>query len=141
MPNQIETPETVQEWVERHGITLDAELIHERPDGLGDNFSDGARHFRARLINGDGNSMTVYFSQGPAVTGWPTARRIVNSLGMDIASVRNHEGDKWGWMEEMGGASERMEAAWTLIQEQAEALERLTSAEAVERLAFDVRKL
>lgn len=63
---------------EARGLTMKAERIDERPDGLMDS-ARGVRHWRLTLTC-KGRKMTTYYSQGAAITERPQLDTVMESL-------------------------------------------------------------
>lgn len=127
-------------WADEHGLTMDAENIaaSERPGA--ETWPKGARHYRCELANDEGETMTVFFTMGSALSRYPTREDVLDALASDIASVRN-AADRWDWLEEMGGASRELDEAWDTIHEQDEDLTALVGEDALEALLWETERL
>lgn len=138
--NNVDSRESLESWIERNGITMDAENIpaSERPGS--ENWQRGARHFHCTLRNPADAIMHVYFSQGPAVSGTPDVADVLDCLANDISFVRNAE-DRWDFMEQMGGASKQNFDAWDTIREQEDQLETLVGSEELDKLVWETERL
>ena len=63
-------------------VSMVADWVAERPDGMMDSMPAGSNHWRC-VLRCSGRRMTVYYSMGPALDGPPTADDVLESLLSD----------------------------------------------------------
>lgn len=138
MSTATDDRETLRSFINRLGLTMDVEEVsaHERPGS--EYWMKGARHFRCE-IEREGETLEVYFSQGPAHSSEPTPPTVLSCLASDITGVEQYDGDKWGWMEAYDMVSERGGEAWKEIARQRSRLAELLGEEELEHLLYEVR--
>lgn len=73
---------TIHGFAETRHIRMSAEYIDARPDRLMDDMPASSTHWRCVLRRGN-RRMTVYFSQGPAISREPTVADLLNCLASD----------------------------------------------------------
>lgn len=96
----------VKEFCEKNKIRAKCKLIENNPNMVGD-MPKGSRHFKVRLIRGprEKKSLTTYFSMGPALTGEPTADKVLNCLKLDALSIENSSNFE-EWCDQFGVSSD-----------------------------------
>lgn len=134
---------TLDEFIERHGLTMDAEYADTNPNMTG--MPPGSMHWLCTIRRG-GETMAVPFSQGPAHTEPPTAADVLNCLASDASSIENAP-DWLDWAEEMGfgdeGASGMRKArdTYQAIERQSADLRELLGGDAFEVLLWHTERL
>ena len=109
---------TMQGFIDAHKVRMTAELIDSRPDGLMDDMPQGSNHWRCILWRGN-RRMTIYFSQGPAISKEPTAADLLDCLASDYTTE-----DFESWASELGYEtdSRKAERAYRACVKQSEQL-------------------
>lgn len=79
---------TTKQFVEAHGVKMSAEMWDHNPHMVADDWSKTATHWRC-VLSAHGKRMTVYFSQGSAITREPTATDVLDCLASDAAIAEN----------------------------------------------------
>jgi hypothetical protein len=136
---------SLRAFLAREGITTDAQLIDQRPDGLVSDMPAGSRHWRVTITRNTPGAvwgMVVYFSQGPAIEQEPTAEDVLDCLASDYAGYDNARSFE-DWCGEYGydTDSRKAEAIWREVSAQAHELENLLGRELAQQLAYNTERL
>ena len=103
--------ETLKHFAKRLDLRMKAVKIPSRPDGLGEDFDEGATHYLITLYKGDnpGNCkpITIFYSQGSAIKSKPEIDDILNCLAMDTLNIDQSFSD---WCNEYGHSDDSMKA-------------------------------
>lgn len=79
---------SMSKFVVDNKISMSAEWADRNPNMADDEWAASASHFKCILRRG-AHRMTIYFSQGPAITGEPTAEHVLDSVASDAAGVED----------------------------------------------------
>ena len=83
---------TLKAFIRQHRITMSADLTDSNPNMTGDEgWMRAASHWRCTLHCGR-RQMTVYFSQGPAISREPTIEDVLDCLASDASGADSFEG-------------------------------------------------
>jgi hypothetical protein len=136
--------QTIEQFVKKHGIHFDAHQIPSNP-----NMSDmptGSRHWSCTLRRNQGEpfgTLTIPFSQGPAIIEDPTAEDILDCLASDASGIESSAETFEDWCGEYGydTDSRKAEAIFNACVEQTERLRAFLTPEEFEELLYDTEKL
>ena len=130
---------TMTGFLNRHRVGMQADLVERNPNM--DGMMAGSTHWKCRLRAGN-RRMTVYFSQGPAISREPTAEGVLNCLASDAASVDGARSfEEWAADLGMDADSRKAEATFRTVERQAANLKRLLGETAYRALLFDTERL
>lgn len=130
---------TMRGFVAKSAIRFAAALTDSNP-----NMADmpaGSTHWRCMLRRGK-RRITVYFSQGPAISREPTAEDVLDCLASDAAGVENARSFE-DWCGEYGydTDSRKAERIYNVVRRQADALRRLLGDDLYNTLLWDTERL
>src|SRR5262245_1458008 len=91
---------TISALIAREGLKFSADLTDHNPHAQDDKWAATATHWKC-LIRKGRRSMTVYFSQGPAISREPTLADVLDCLASDASGFEN-AGDFTSWCSEYG---------------------------------------
>lgn len=131
---------TIQKFIEKHGIRFTCKPADANP--YMEDMPPGSMHWRCTLRLGR-RSMTVPFSQGPAICKEPTAADVLDCIASDVASVAGLQGFE-EWCANLGydPDSRKAEKTFRAIERQVDVLERwLGDSDAVSDLLFRTDRL
>lgn len=141
------THETIQQYVDRLGITAEAKLVDSNPHMEEDEWSRSATHYFVTLdrkVNGQNRKMDVHFSQGSAITEEPDAVTVLDSLASDVSSV-DQESDWITWARDLGytdiADADKARSIYKAIQKQREQLVWLLEDDELEKLLYETERL
>lgn len=138
---------TLQELIEREGLTADVERVDSNPNMPADRWSETARHFVVTISKGE-RSMSVPFSQRSGHTADPTLSDVLDCLASDGTTYENARSFD-DWAEELGmfpiesaQSFRDAEQSYRIIGEQSAALrDLLGDANVYETLLWDTERI
>lgn len=132
---------TLQQFIKKHRLRMESDLTDRNPNMDDDNWSRQATHWKCVIKRGRA-TMTVHFSQGPAVAREPELDDVLDSLASDSASYLNARGFE-DWAGEYGydTDSRKAERTFSAVGKQVADLRRLLGQPALEELAFKTERL
>ena len=132
-----DTP-TLKAFIRQHSITMSADRTDTNPNMAGDEGDAAASHWRCTLRCGR-RQMTVYFSQGPAISGEPTIEDVLDCLALDASGADSFE----DWCAEYGydTDSRKAEHIYNTVRKQTEELASFLGPELYEALLTTERGL
>lgn len=135
-----ETRTTLRQFIGDFRIRMTADLTERNPN-RDDEWGRSATHWKCLLRCGR-RSMTVYFSQGPAVSREPSAEDVLDCLASDAAGFENARTFE-EWASEYGydADSRKAERTYKAVERQTEALARLLPVDAYDRLLWHTERL
>ncbi len=135
----------MRDFIAKHAIYISCEPVHSNPNVAPDTFGKDAQHWRCILtLRADGKprEMVVFFSQGAAFTGAPSAESVLECLASDAASLRGIGGFP-EWAADLGydSDSRKAEATYMAVARQTRSLRRwLASSETMAELLSVARE-
>jgi hypothetical protein len=125
---------TLNGFIESAKVKMTAELVDQNPNMF--DMPPGSTHWRCVLRAGR-SRMTVYFSQGPAVSREPDVATVLDCLAND-ASGYDNTGSFEDWADEYGYDidSRKAERTYRAVEKQALALRRLLGESAYQTLLY-----
>ena len=128
----------VKQFCTKHKIKARAEWADSNPH-MAD--SQNMNHFKVTLRHA-GRQMTLYFSQGYAISGEPTAADVLNCLASDSSSVENARSFE-DWAADLGydPDSRKAEKIFKICEKQAERLKKFLGEDLYKILLWDVEGL
>lgn len=119
------------------GVTMSAVFVDSRPDGLMSDMPRGSTHYHITLER-QGETMSFYWSQGPAHTQPPTLGAVLENLCMDW---QGGETTFEEFCSEMGydTDSRRIERMYNAVQAQSADLSRLFDGMSIGDLCDDIQ--
>jgi hypothetical protein len=131
---------TIQAFIVQNRIKFTAEEIGSRADGS-EGWIGGSRHWRCKFRCGR-KSMTVEYSQGPAIERDPTASDVLDCIASDVGGIKSARSFE-EWASDLGydTDSRKAEQTFKAIERQAARLESMLGVEATERLCFETERL
>lgn len=116
---------SMTQFVNRYHVRMTADWADSNPH-MSD-MPDGSSHWKCVLRHGR-KSMTVYFSQGPAISREPTVVDVLDCLASDSANI---EDGFENWAEDLGydTDSRKAEHIYKTVAQQTAALKRLFTDE------------
>lgn len=136
--------QTIQDFVNSRGIHFTATRIPSNPSMT--DMPTGSRHWSCVLRRNQGEpfgTLTVPFSQGPAIKEDPTASDVLNCLALDASGIESSAGTFEDWCDEYGydPDSRKAERIFNECLEQTQRLRQFLGDEAFEALLYDTEKL
>jgi hypothetical protein len=130
---------TMAQFIAAHGVKFSATMTDKNPNM--DDMPSGSAHWKCQIRRGR-RSMTVHFSQGPAVCREPTAADVLDCLASDAAGYENARSFE-DWCGEYGydTDSRKAERTFRAVEAQSTALARLLSPDEFNALLFKVERL
>lgn len=127
-------------FIRKHRIRMVAELTEANP-----NMTDmprGSNHWKCVLRCGR-RSMTVPFSQGPAICREPTAEDVLDCMSSDASGYENARSfEEWAGEYGYDTDSRKAERVWNAVERQSKGLRRLLgSDEAYKSLLWNTERL
>lgn len=129
------------QFIKKHRLRMECELTDRNPNMADDEWARRATHWKC-VIKRARSSMTVHFSQGPAIAHEPELEEVLDSLASDAAGYLNAR-DFEDWASEYGydTDSRRAEKTFAAVGQQVADLRRLLGQPALEELAFKTERL
>jgi len=130
---------TIQEFIALHQVKFSAEWISRRSDGS--EWMPGSSHWSCKFRCGR-KSMTVEFSQGPAISGEPTCEDVLDCIASDVGGIKSARTFE-EWASDLGfdADSRKAEQTYKACELQGEKLDLLLGIEAAEQLCFETERL
>ena len=132
-------PITVQEFVDKHEITMTCERINRR-SGIGDGWDASASHWRCKLLRNQLDMNTEY-SMGSAHKNAPLLVDVLDCIAMDSAGIENARGFE-DWCGEYGydTDSRKAERIYNACLSQYEQLTYWLGSELAQELMFETER-
>jgi len=73
---------TIDEFITKHSLTMRSKHINKRPDDVMDDMPKGSRHYECSITN-NYRTLTIYFTQGPAIKHDPELDDVLDCLRLD----------------------------------------------------------
>lgn len=133
---------TLKGFLADHPVTMTTEWADRNPHM--DDMPAGSSHWKCVLVSkADGRRrLTVYFSQGPAISREPSVEDLLDCLASDAATWENAQ-DFEDWARDLGydPDSRKAERIYRAVEKQAKGLKRLLGDDAYDSLLWQVERL
>lgn len=128
-----------RQFVVKHRVGFSAELTDRNPNM--DGMPEGSTHWRCTLRKAN-RRLTVYFSQGPAISKEPEAAEVLDCLASDAVGIENARTFE-EWCGEYGydTDSRKAERTFKACETQAAGLRRILGEEAYKALLWGTERL
>ncbi len=131
--------QTITEFLRKHPVTMTCRRVEESPNlDPSDTWSQRATHWKCTLSH-QGESRSVFFSQGPAHRNPPTLRDVLDCIASDSADL-DQPFEEWAKGLGYDPDSRKAYRIYTVCVVQAENLESLLGKDVFRELVYHTER-